>query len=658
MIQTIVDDCLRDGQFDDCDLTMRDLAIIVDALEHTVTTVFHHRIDYPGFDFNRERARRRASETGARLGGRRPARGMNGSTCRAGVSGAPPPARVRSSLARASRATRSRRRRGLRALLRRRPDARGSTGAIGARTGRPTSSPFRRARADTGLSRRHRHLGALRRPGGAAPGSDSRAREIDRLLLHGFLHLMGYDHETDDGEMEALERRLRRRLGIADPAAPAPGAAAMIALLSAGFCYLAFLLFETFALALDRLSPIKVRGLLEEHPERARILSGAGEVEIVRTTTKVVVQALLLAGLLTTVSGFTSFGVPRPWLWGGLFFVSGWLLTEIGLLRRDANRDPEKIVARLLPVITAASWLLLPIAFLIRRIFAGRAPAPEKPPEATEQEVRAYIDVGRQEGILEKEEEKLLLSIVDFGDTRVREVMTPRTDVVWIDVAVVADGPLRPLRRVEVLAHPGRARIDRHGRRRSSTSRTRSRRSARAPTGPIAELMREAVLRSGDQEGLRAAARVPAPPPLDGDRRGRVRRRLGRRHRRGPPRGDRRRDLRRARGRARAGLEGGGERLLGLGQGQHRGRAGPLRTGARGRRVLDGRPASSRAAWATSPSPGETHRESDLRFTVEEADRRRVYRVRIEPVASPPAARRRLRRRGTAASSVRLKSDR
>jgi len=209
----------------------------------------------------------------------------------------------------------------------------------------------------------------------------------------------------------------------------------MIALVGAGFCYAAFLLFETFALALDRLSPIKVRGLLEEHPERARILSGAGEVEIVRTTTKVVVQALLLAGLLSTVSALETFDVPRPWLWGGAFFVAGWLLTEIGLLRRDANRDPEKIVARLLPLVTAASWLLLPAAFLIRRIFAGRAASVEKPPEATEQEVQAYIDVGRQEGILEKDEEKLLLSIVDFGDTRVREVMTPRTDIVWIDVA-------------------------------------------------------------------------------------------------------------------------------------------------------------------------------------------------------------------------------
>jgi len=34
---------------------------------------------------------------------------------------------------------------------------------------------------------------------------------VHRLFLHGLLHLMGYDHETDDGEMRMLERRLRRR---------------------------------------------------------------------------------------------------------------------------------------------------------------------------------------------------------------------------------------------------------------------------------------------------------------------------------------------------------------------------------------------------------------------------------------------------------------
>ena len=409
----------------------------------------------------------------------------------------------------------------------------------------------------------------------------------------------------------------------------------MISVVTAAFCYATFFLFETFALALDRLSPIKVRGLLEEHPERARLLSGPGQVEIVRTTTKVLVQALLLAGLLTTVSALEAFEVPRPWLWGGVFFVTGWLLTEIALLRRDANRDPEKIVARLLPLITAASWLLLPIAYLIRRIFAGRAQAAEKPPEATEQEVRAYIDVGRQEGILEKDEERLLLSIVDFGDTRVREVMTPRTDVVWIDAAasttVLFDLFVESkYSRIPVV----RGSIDTvvgvvHVKDALQVLRAGANRS-------IPDLMREAYFVPETKkvsELLREFQRRHLWMAIVVDEYGGV-----------------------------SGLvtvEDLLEEIVGEISDEHEDEREPVsRVGesvysVSGKanieviRDLFGRGPEEEEFTTIGgflasrlghiPKPGETHSESDLKFTVEEADRRRVYRVRIEPAGAAVA---------------------
>jgi probable rRNA maturation factor len=39
--------------------------------------------------------------------------------------------------------------------------------------------------------------------------------ELQVLILHGILHLLGYDHEVDRGEMDRVEERLRKRFGLA-----------------------------------------------------------------------------------------------------------------------------------------------------------------------------------------------------------------------------------------------------------------------------------------------------------------------------------------------------------------------------------------------------------------------------------------------------------
>ena len=145
-------------------------------------------------------------------------------------AGAPPAARVRGLLARAARAAKTR------------PSRAASTPAS-----KEVSVLFCADRRMRALNRRYRGkdrpTDVLAFPAGSSAADflgdivisvpyaarearrrrEPQAREIDRLLVHGLLHLMGYDHETDEGEMEALEARVRRRLGLADrPAEPAP----------------------------------------------------------------------------------------------------------------------------------------------------------------------------------------------------------------------------------------------------------------------------------------------------------------------------------------------------------------------------------------------------------------------------------------------------
>ncbi|HET9399722.1 MAG TPA: rRNA maturation RNase YbeY [Candidatus Acidoferrales bacterium] len=64
-----------------------------------------------------------------------------------------------------------------------------------------------------------RYLGDIAiAPGVARRNAMRLGRTVDEelriLMLHGALHLLGYDHEADDGEMDRVEARLRRRLGL------------------------------------------------------------------------------------------------------------------------------------------------------------------------------------------------------------------------------------------------------------------------------------------------------------------------------------------------------------------------------------------------------------------------------------------------------------
>src|SRR5207344_1740521 len=59
---------------------------------------------------------------------------------------------------------------------------------------------------------------------------------------------------------------------------------------------------------------------------------------------------------------------------------------------------------------------------------------PDKEEETSEEEIQAFIDAGQEEGILKHDEGEMIQSIVQFGDKVAREVMTPRTHIVALDI--------------------------------------------------------------------------------------------------------------------------------------------------------------------------------------------------------------------------------
>ena len=109
------------------------------------------------------------------------------------------------------------------------------------------------------------------------------------------------------------------------------------------------------------------------------------------------------------------------------------------------RRNPEAVLTLLLPSFSWVAGAMMPISSpLVRLLSSGKVERTAAAQDAAEGEpgevAHAYLEAGEEQGLIERDEKRLLQSIVDFGDTRAREVMTPRPDIVAIPAgATVAD---------------------------------------------------------------------------------------------------------------------------------------------------------------------------------------------------------------------------
>jgi putative hemolysin len=119
------------------------------------------------------------------------------------------------------------------------------------------------------------------------------------------------------------------------------------------------------------------------------------------------------------------------------------VLCELLLPMLIVSRQPERVLELLLPTFTPIARVLRPITKWTTRVIAAgkrQAPAAEEASPQTANTPSAYIPEEEQKRLIQGEERRLLQSIVDFGDTLVREIMTPRPDIVAIrDDATMGD---------------------------------------------------------------------------------------------------------------------------------------------------------------------------------------------------------------------------
>jgi CBS domain containing-hemolysin-like protein len=193
------------------------------------------------------------------------------------------------------------------------------------------------------------------------------------------------------------------------------------------FSFLAAFLFSLFHLSLGSFSKISLSRFLEDEEKqyRLKILDIYDEIKIAVEFMRIL---FIIAFLIYLYVIF-----PRLMFWPLWLFLISLAIYFIffDLFPRFLNSlSRKKILDLFLPSYKLAYFIASPL-LLLKKI----KPSDEEKDELREtsdEEIQAFIDEAKDEGIIEKEEGLLLKSVVEFGDTVVREIMTPRVDIACI----------------------------------------------------------------------------------------------------------------------------------------------------------------------------------------------------------------------------------
>ncbi len=198
--------------------------------------------------------------------------------------------------------------------------------------------------------------------------------------------------------------------------------------------------FSSAETALTTISNVKVRAMVDENPT-GRVLT----LQKILDNRSKLISAILIGNNVVNISASSLMTSLVIRLWGNAAVGIGTgVLTLLVLIFGEivpktwAMCNNEKLSLAYARAIYLLMMLLTPVIFIIDKIsglFLGFLHIdPSARVTMTETELKTYVDVSHEDGVIEQEEKKLIYNVFEFGDSVAKDIMIPRIDMTTIDV--------------------------------------------------------------------------------------------------------------------------------------------------------------------------------------------------------------------------------
>lgn len=201
-------------------------------------------------------------------------------------------------------------------------------------------------------------------------------------------------------------------------------------------CLSAF--FSSAETSLTTVNIIKIRSLADEGNKRARtflnIINHHGKMLSTILIGNNIVN--IVASSLTTTLVIKLYGNYAVGIATGILTLVILLFGEI-VPKNMAMFKSEDLALLYSPIIYVLMYILTPVIFIIDKIskliLITLKIDPKQKNAMTETELRTYVDVSHEDGVIESEEKEMIYNVFDFSDSIARDIMIPRIDMICIE---------------------------------------------------------------------------------------------------------------------------------------------------------------------------------------------------------------------------------